>query len=76
MTLDQILAVALLGAALVFFVWGRFRYDLVAFTALIVAVLIGLVPARDAFLGFGHPAVITVAAVLIISPELMELKAF
>jgi len=70
MTLDQILAVTLLGGALALFVWGRFRYDLVAFSALILAVLIGLVPAREAFLGFGHPAVITVAAVLIISQGL------
>lgn len=70
MTLEQILAVGILAAALCLFVWGRFRYDLVAFTALIAAVLLGLVPAREAFLGFGHPAVITVAAVLIISQGL------
>jgi len=30
-------------------------------------VLLGLVPAKEAFLGFGHPAVITVALVLLIS---------
>ena len=70
MTLEQILAVGILGCALCLFVWGRFRYDLVAFAALVVAVLIGLVPAREAFLGFGHPAVITVGAVLIISQGL------
>ena len=70
MTLDQILAVGILGCALCLFVWGRFRYDLVAFAALVAAVLIGLVPAREAFLGFGHPAVITVGTVLIISQGL------
>lgn len=32
--------------------------------ALLAAVLAGLIPAEDAFMGFGHPAVITVAAVL------------
>lgn len=70
MTLEQIFAVGILGCALCLFVWGRFRYDLVAFAALVAAVLIGLVPAREAFLGFGHPAVITVATVLIISQGL------
>lgn len=58
---------ALLGATLAAFVWGRFRYDLVALISLLVAVMLGLVPADDAFLGFGHPAVITVAAVLVLS---------
>ncbi|RTR02363.1 SLC13 family permease [Halomonas nitroreducens] len=56
-----------LGATLVAFVWGRFRYDLVALAALLASVLLGLVPTGEAFLGFGHPAVITVAAVLVLS---------
>ncbi|TFH87988.1 SLC13 family permease [Billgrantia azerbaijanica] len=56
-----------LGLTLAAFVWGRFRYDLVALSALLGAVLLGLVPAGEAFLGFGHPAVITVAAVLVLS---------
>ncbi len=67
MTFDQSVSVGLLVLTLVFFVWGRFRYDLVAFTALIAGVIVGVIPAEQAFLGFGHPAVITVAAVLIIS---------
>ena len=56
-----------LGLTLVAFVWGRFRYDLVALTALFASVMLGLVPADSAFAGFGHPAVITVAAVLVLS---------
>ncbi len=56
-----------LGATLAAFVWGRFRYDLVALAALLTSVLLGLVPTDEAFLGFGHPAVITVAAVLVLS---------
>lgn len=67
---EQIAICALLGAVLVFFVWGRWRYDLVAFAALLIAVVLGLVPPAEAFLGFGHPAVITVAAVLVISRTL------
>lgn len=57
----------LLGVTLAAFVWGRFRFDLVALAALLASVLLGLVPADEAFMGFGHPAVITVAAVLVLS---------
>ncbi|SHL13123.1 SLC13 family permease [Halomonas caseinilytica] len=64
---DSTLVFALLGLTLAAFIWGRFRYDLVALAALLAAVLLGLVPAEEAFLGFGHPAVITVAAVLVLS---------
>ncbi|OJA04277.1 SLC13 family permease [Halomonas sp. QHL1] len=56
-----------LGLTLVAFIWGRFRYDLVALAALLGSVMLGLVPADNAFTGFGHPAVITVAAVLVLS---------
>ena len=57
----------LLTATLALFVWGRWRYDVVSIMALLMAVVVGLVDADAAFSGFGHPAVITVAAVLIIS---------
>ena len=70
MTLDQILISALLVIALVLFVLGRPRYDLVALGTLLTGVVLGLVPAKDAFSGFGHDAVITVAAVLAISRAL------
>jgi di/tricarboxylate transporter len=70
MTTDQIIIFAILGLSLVFFMWGRWRYDVVAFTALILAVIGGVVPTDLAFRGFGHPAVITVAAVLVISRSL------
>lgn len=56
-----------LGLTLAAFIWGRFRYDLVALAALLGSVMLGLVPADEAFSGFGHPAVITVAAVLVLS---------
>ena len=51
----------------VFLIWGRWRYDLVAFVALLAALLTGIVPADKAFSGFGHPAVIIIALVLIVS---------
>ena len=51
-----------LAAALLLFVWGRWRYDLVALLSLLVLVVAGIVPAAAAFDGFAHPAVVTVAA--------------
>jgi di/tricarboxylate transporter len=70
MTLDQSFVFAILGGVLVLFAWGRWRYDLTAFAALLAGVLTGVVPMEEAFRGFGHPAVITVAAVLVISRAL------
>lgn len=66
-TSQQIILFAILGGALVLFAWGRIRYDVVAIVALLLAVVAGIVDSADAFSGFGHPAVITVAAVLILS---------
>ncbi|MCG8544844.1 MAG: SLC13 family permease, partial [Alphaproteobacteria bacterium] len=70
MSAEQIYVLAVLAAALGLFIWGRWRYDVVALLALVAVVLGGIVPANQAFLGFGHPAVITVAAVLVISRAL------
>ena len=64
---DQNILFTLLFFVFVFLIWGRWRYDLVAFSALLVAVVTGVVPAGDAFAGFGHPAVLVVALVLIVS---------
>ena len=67
MTTDQGLLFALIGALFVFLIWGRYRYDLVAFAALLIAYLLGVVSTDQVFVGFGHPAVIIIALVLIIS---------
>jgi di/tricarboxylate transporter len=75
MTTDQVLVFAILSATLVLFVWGKFRYDLVALTALLLVSVTGLVPVDQVFLGFGHPAVITVAAVLVLSRGLFNAGA-
>jgi len=72
MTFDQIFLLALLGAVLALFVWGRWRYDIVAFAALLAATLAGTVPFADMFAGFGHPATVTVALVLIVSRGLQN----
>jgi len=70
MTSEQYAISGILVLAMLMFGWGRWRYDLVAMSALILCILFQLVEPDKAFLGFGHPAVITVAAVLIISSAL------
>lgn len=71
--IDPKLAIALvLAMTFVLFVWGRWRYDVVALGALLLAVLLGAVPAKGAFAGFGDPAVITVALVLVLSAAIRQ----
>ena len=67
MTKDQIIIFTLLGFVFAFLIWGRWRYDIIAFCALLVALLAGVVPSEQAFAGFGHPATVIIALVLIIS---------
>jgi len=61
MTTQQVLVLSLLLVIFVLFLWGRWRYDSVAFAALLIAVIAGIVPPAEAFYGFGHPATVTVA---------------
>jgi di/tricarboxylate transporter len=70
MTFEQALILVILCATIGLFVWGRFRHDVVAMAGLMACVLAGLVAPEAAFAGFGHPAVITVAAVLVLSAAL------
>lgn len=70
--LQQSVVFSTLILVLVLFVWGRWRYDIIALLALLVVTVTGIVPADQAFSGFGHPAVITVAAVLVVSRGLLN----
>jgi len=70
MTTDQAMILALLTATVVMFLWGKWRHDMVAMGALLACVVAGLVPREATFVGFGHPAVITVACVLVLSRAL------
>jgi di/tricarboxylate transporter len=63
----QVIIVGILCATIGLFLWGRWRHDMVAVAALLACVFAGLVPYGDAFAGFAHPAVITVACVLVLS---------
>ncbi len=72
MSNDQAVVFGVLVLTLALFVWGRFRYDLVAMLALLALLASGVLPFDQAFDGFAHPAVITVAAVLVISRALQN----
>lgn len=68
--MNEAIVFAVLGLSLVLFIVGKWRYDIVAVLALLVLAIAGIVPAAEAYKGFGHPAVITVAAVLVLSRAL------
>ncbi len=72
MSIQQGIIFATLLLTLTLFVTGRWRYDVVALLALLIVTLTGLIPAGRAFTGFSNPAVITVAAVLVISRGLQN----
>lgn len=67
MTTPQILIIAILLSTVGMFLWGRWRHDMVALGSLLACVITGLVDPSVAFNGFGHPAVVTVACVLVLS---------
>ena len=66
---QSILSIAII-ILLGFFIWSKYRYDALAAGALVILIILGVIPANQAFDGFAHPAVITVALVLIISQGL------
>ncbi|HEY9189794.1 MAG TPA: SLC13 family permease [Sulfurovum sp.] len=72
MTTEQLTIFAILAITLGLFVWGRWRYDIVALLSLLAVGLFGLIPPQEMFAGLGHPAVITVAAVLVVSRGLLN----
>ena len=72
MSTDQIILFSLFGAVFGMLLWGKFRYDIVAFSALMIGVVLGVVPSKDAFNGFGHPATLVVALVLVVSAGLVR----
>ncbi len=67
MTLPQILSVTVLIGMMGLFLWGRFRYDVVAVMALLAAVAAGLVKPENAFSGFSDDIVIIVGSALVLS---------
>jgi di/tricarboxylate transporter len=66
-TLQQGLAFGLVGLTIGAFIWGRFRYDLVAVVALVAGLAIGIIPAEAAFDGFKNDVTVIIACALIVS---------
>lgn len=75
MNFDQLLLFIIVNSTIALFLWGRWRHDVVALASLLTCVFVGLVPFDGAFLGLAHPAVITVACVLILSAGLQTTGA-
>jgi len=67
MTLQQALAFGLLGLTIGGFVWGRWRYDVIALVALLAGVVVGVVPADRAFSGFANDVTVIIACALVVS---------
>lgn len=72
MNIEHYIIFGTLLLALVLFITSRWRYDVVALLALLIVTLTGLIPIDRAFTGFSNPAVITVAAVLVVSKGLQN----
>ena len=71
---EQAMVFAILICLFGLLIWGRWRYDVIAFGALVVALIVGVVPAEEAFSGFGHPATVIIALVLIVSRGLANFR--
>lgn len=56
----------ILGAAVILWLWGKLRADIVGIAALFTLAVLGFIPAPDVFSGFSHPAVITLAAMMVL----------
>ena len=67
MRTDQWLIVTVIALMMAAFIWGRYRYDIVAAVALIVSMVLGLVPPNKAFSGFSDDIVIIVGSALLLS---------
>jgi di/tricarboxylate transporter len=67
MNTQQLIALAVISAMMISFVWGRWRYDLVAAGTLLVALAAGIVPYEAAFSGFSDDIVIIVGSALLVS---------
>ena len=71
---DKTIFAGILTLTLILLMRGKLRYDFIGLLCLFLCVAFGLVPSAEAFLGFSHPAVITVAAILVLSRPLSDTR--
>ena len=69
---DQLILSIVIIGLLAFFISGKYRYDYISLGALALLILFDIIKIENAFIGFSHPAVITVALVLLISKGLQD----
>ncbi len=67
LTANQTIASAIVISMLALFIWDKWRYDVVAISALLIAIMTGIVPQDDAFVGFSDQVVVVIATVLVVS---------
>lgn len=67
MTYHQGLAFGVVFVTIGCFIWGRFRYDVVALGALVAGVALGVISPAQAFSGFSNEVVIIIACALVVS---------
>lgn len=67
---EQLIISSLFIVLIILFIWGKLRYDAVSLIMLALFVIFGFIQPNKAFVGLGHPAVVTVALVLLISKGL------
>ncbi|MFP4346607.1 MAG: SLC13 family permease [Anaerolineales bacterium] len=72
LTFEQGLVYAVITLTLVMLALEFWRYDVVAIAGMLLLVILGTITVEDAFAGFGHPAVVTIAAVLVVSRGLQN----
>ena len=72
MTFSIAFVLGLLGVAIVLFVTEWLRVDLVAFLALLILAVTGIITHDEALAGFSNRAVVTIASVLVLSAGLVR----
>lgn len=72
MTFEIAIVLLIIGLAFVLFVTETFPIDVTALTILGILIIIGFIAPTDAIKGFSNPAVITIAALFILSHSLQK----
>jgi di/tricarboxylate transporter len=65
--IPQLLILAILGLALILFIRNRIRYDIIALLIMLAVIASGVLSPEAVFATIGHPAIITVAAMFVMS---------
>lgn len=69
---QQFAMLGVLGAALLMFIKDRFRYDVVALLVMIVIILLGILPYEVVLANFGHPVIIIVGCMFVVSQAIVQ----